>query len=56
MTTENMKKSYIAPELFAYGSVRNLTGGSGGTQNDFATKRMCVFPIVFNSMTNMCVV
>jgi hypothetical protein len=28
------KPAYSAPRLVEYGSVRNLTGGSGGTDND----------------------
>lgn len=35
MTTQATRKiSYVSPKLMTYGSVRNLTGGSGGTDND----------------------
>ena len=30
----NSKAAYAAPELTVYGSVRNLTGGSAGANND----------------------
>jgi len=30
------KSIYSSPALITYGSVRNLTGGSGGTDNDGA--------------------
>lgn len=28
------KRAYASPKLNTYGSVRNLTGGSGGSSND----------------------
>lgn len=34
MIKENKKAAYLAPSLVEYGSVRNLTGGSAGTDND----------------------
>lgn len=30
------KKDYVAPRLTSFGSVRNLTGGSGGMASDGA--------------------
>ncbi len=32
----NGKKEYVAPRLTSFGSVRNLTGGSGGQGADGA--------------------
>lgn len=32
--TREAKSRYAAPRLTAYGSVRNLTGGSGGPSTD----------------------
>lgn len=32
--TKQASKEYRAPRLSVYGSVRNLTGGSGGTKGD----------------------
>ena len=34
MTEQTVKNAYEAPRLVEYGSVRNLTGGSGGTNGD----------------------
>lgn len=34
MIMEGKKGAYQAPTLVEYGSVRNLTGGSTGTDND----------------------
>lgn len=34
MTTETTKSVYQAPALVEYGSVRNLTGGSAGPNDD----------------------
>jgi hypothetical protein len=36
MTEQNSRSTYEAPRLVEYGSVRNLTGGSGGGGNDGA--------------------
>ncbi|GAA0266996.1 hypothetical protein GCM10009127_03260 [Alteraurantiacibacter aestuarii] len=43
VTGESMKKAYAAPALTEFGSVRNLTGGSGGSNPDFGGMRMVVF-------------
>jgi hypothetical protein len=42
--TTGMRKAYETPALSVYGSVRNLTGGSGGPEPDFGGMRMNVFP------------
>lgn len=34
MTERTEKSVYATPRLVEYGSVRNLTGGSGGQAND----------------------
>lgn len=34
MNDQNSKTAYEAPRLIEYGSVRNLTGGSGGQSSD----------------------
>lgn len=44
MSDMKVRKSYTTPELSVYGSVRNLTGGSGGSNPDFGGMRMNVFP------------
>ncbi len=36
MIDQNSKAAYETPRLVEYGSVRNLTGGSGGTLRDGA--------------------
>lgn len=40
MTKETNKSVYQAPALVEYGSVRNLTGGSGGPEADGLGMRM----------------
>lgn len=35
-TTGNGKAGYVRPQLTVFGSVRNLTGGSSGLDNDGA--------------------
>ena len=36
---KNEKKRYDQPKLVAFGSVRNLTGGSGGRRGDGSLAR-----------------
>lgn len=38
--TSGVKPEYIKPQLVKFGSVRNLTGGSGGQASDGGTMTM----------------